>query len=348
LLEGEGRGGKSAAVERSVAAADALAGWLGTSRAQGGSVGRWSLWVKVPWKVGGGWWRWGRSLGRGCCIDWGGSGVEDLGLVHAKARAFDVDHDGVMHETVNDGRGDHGVAQIVAELLEIDVGGDECRSLAIAAVDDLEEEGGVAGVVLFEPIEAQFVNEQKIGRGIQFELLGEALVGEAREQVGEHVSGGGVAAAIELLAADEKKGFGQMALAGAGVASEDKPLLSGYEVQGGQLEDMGLVEAGLEVEVEIGEKLTFDEARLLDATFDAALGAGVGLDGEQPFQELGGRQSVVSRVGELLVKDLPDLAQLQREEVVLDPGQGLGGGLHAPFPPLAAGRARRTPPEAAA
>ena len=252
--------------------------------------------------------------------------------MHAEAGAFDVDHDGVMHETVNDGRGDHGVAQIVAELPEIDVGGDECRSLAIAAVDDLEEEGGVAGIVLFEPIEAQFVNEQHIGRRIQFELLGETLVGEAGEQVGEHVSGGGVAAPIELLAADEKDGFGQMALAGAGVAGKDKPLLASYEVQGGQLEDLGLFDAGLEVEVEIRQKLAFDEPRLFDATFDAALGAGVGLDGEQPFQELGGRQSVLSRVGELLVKNLPDLVQLQGDQVVLDPGQGLGV-LHAPSPP---------------
>lgn len=256
--------------------------------------------------------------------------------MHAEAGAFDVDQDGVMDETVNDSRCGDGVAQIIAELLEIDVGGDECGGLAIAAFDDLEEEGGVACVVLFEAIEPELVNEENVGRGIEFELLGETLVGESGEQVGEHVGGGGVAAAIELLAADEKKGFGQMALTGAGVAGQDEPLLAGYEVQGGEFEDLGLVEAGLEVEVEVRQELTFDEARLLDATFDAALGARVDLDGEEPFQELCGRQRVLSRVGEFGVKDLPDFAQFQREEVVVDPVQGLGIGLHAPSPPLAA------------
>lgn len=124
--------------------------------------------------------------------------------MHTVAGSLDVDHDGMVHHAVDDGGGDDGVPQIVAQLLKVNVGSKKRGSPAVAAIDDLEEERSVAGIVLFEAIESDFIDQQDIGRGVLLELLGQALVGEAGEEMEEHVGGGGVAAAVELGAADQK------------------------------------------------------------------------------------------------------------------------------------------------
>jgi hypothetical protein len=68
--------------------------------------------------------------------------------MHPPARSLDVDDDGVMHHAVHNGGGDDGISQVIAGFLEGDVGRDQRRALAVAAVDDYEEERGVPGVVL--------------------------------------------------------------------------------------------------------------------------------------------------------------------------------------------------------
>lgn len=237
----------------------------------------------------------------------------------------------MVDHAVDDGSGDDGVAEIVTELFKVNVRSEECGRLAVAAVDDLEEEGGVASVVLLQAIEAELIDEQDVGGGVLPELPGQALVSESGEQAGEHVGRGGVATAIELGAGDEEQRLGEVALAGAGVAGEHETLFAGHEVEAGELEDLGLVDAGLKIEVEIGEQLAFGDARLSDAPFDAPLGAGLRLDGKESFQELGGRQRVLGRVSELGVKSLADLAQIERVQVGADAGQGLLF-LHRPAP----------------
>ncbi len=58
----------------------------------------------------------------------------------------------MMHHSVYNGCRDDGVSQVIAEILESNVRGEKRRSLAVTAVDDLEEQGSVFGVLLFQPI----------------------------------------------------------------------------------------------------------------------------------------------------------------------------------------------------
>jgi len=84
-----------------------------------------------------------------------------------------------------------------------------------------------------------------------FELLVEALVRAASHQLREHVGSGGIAAAVEVCAADEKQGLGDMAFSGAGVACNDKPLFAPDKVQLCDLQDLCLVHPGLELKIEV-------------------------------------------------------------------------------------------------
>ena len=96
-----------------------------------------------------------------------------------------------------------GSPQVVAEFLEVDVGGDEGGALAVPAVYDLEEEGGVSRVLLLQPVKTQFIDEENVGCGILFEPSMKAVVGLAGKKVREHIGRGGVPASVELFAANE-------------------------------------------------------------------------------------------------------------------------------------------------
>ena len=96
--------------------------------------------------------------------------------MHPPARAVNVDYYGVMHHAVHDGGGDDGISQVVAEFLEGDVGGDQRGALAVPAVDDFEEERGVPGVVLFQPVEPYFIDQENVRSGIMFEPLVQAAI----------------------------------------------------------------------------------------------------------------------------------------------------------------------------
>jgi len=58
-----------------------------------------------------------------------------------------------------------------------------------------------------------------------------ALIGEACHQFREHVGSGGIAAAVKVLAPEEKQSLGDMALSGAGVACNDQALPTLDKVQ---------------------------------------------------------------------------------------------------------------------
>lgn len=84
-----------------------------------------------------------------------------------------------------------------------------------------------------------------------FQFLVKALIGEAGHQLREHVGSGGIAAAVKVLASDEKQGLGDMAFSGAGVSCNHKSLFPPDKVQLRNLQDLWFVHAGLEVEVEV-------------------------------------------------------------------------------------------------
>jgi len=65
-----------------------------------------------------------------------------------------MEDDGMMHHAVNNRGGDDGITEVIAEVLEVDVRCEKCRTLTVTAVDDLEEQRSMFGVLLLEPVKA--------------------------------------------------------------------------------------------------------------------------------------------------------------------------------------------------
>jgi len=59
-----------------------------------------------------------------------------------------------MYHAIDNRGSDDGVSEVITEVLEVDVGREKCRTLAVAAVDDLEEERSILSVLLLQPIKA--------------------------------------------------------------------------------------------------------------------------------------------------------------------------------------------------
>jgi len=156
-----------------------------------------------------------------------------------------------------------------------------------------------------------------------FQLLVEALVRAAGHQLREHIGSGGIATAVEVLASQEEQGLGDMAFSGAGVAGDDQPLLTPDKVQFGDLQDLCFVHPGLEAKIEVRKELTIRESGLLDSSLDPSFDPGVGLDGQQPFQELGGGKCLLCGTGKLRIKNLLYSQKLQGLQMLPDSGQGL-------------------------
>ena len=156
-----------------------------------------------------------------------------------------------------------------------------------------------------------------------FQLLVEAQIRAACHQLREHVGSGGIATAVEVSAADEKQGLGDMAFSSAGVTCNDKPLFTLDKVQFCDFQDLCFVHPGLELKVEVRKELALREPGLLDPSLDPSFDPGICLDGQQPFKEFGGRQRLLGGPGKLLVKDPLYSQKLQGLEMLPDPGQGL-------------------------
>ena len=60
----------------------------------------------------------------------------------------------MMHHAIDNGGGDDGISEVIAEVLEVDVRCEKCRTFAVTAVDDLEEQRGIFGVLLLQPVKA--------------------------------------------------------------------------------------------------------------------------------------------------------------------------------------------------
>jgi hypothetical protein len=84
-----------------------------------------------------------------------------------------------MHHAVYDCGSDYGIAKIIPKVFEVDVGGEKGRSLAVAAVYDLEEQRSVFCILLLQPVKAYFIDEEDIGGGILSEFSVEALISSA-------------------------------------------------------------------------------------------------------------------------------------------------------------------------
>ena len=78
--------------------------------------------------------------------------------MYAVTGSVDVDNDRMMHHSINNSGCDDGIAQVLAQGLEVDVGCQNGGIFAVPAFDDLEEQRGVATRFLFQSVEADFVD----------------------------------------------------------------------------------------------------------------------------------------------------------------------------------------------
>ena len=60
----------------------------------------------------------------------------------------------MMHHSVYNRGGDDGVSEVIAEVLEVNIRCEKCRTFTVTAVDELEEQRGIFGVLLFYPVKA--------------------------------------------------------------------------------------------------------------------------------------------------------------------------------------------------
>lgn len=65
-------------------------------------------------------------------------------LAHAVAGTFDLDHDGMVQQPVEQCGGDDGIAEDLTPFGEAAIGGEDHGALFVAGVDELEEQVGAA------------------------------------------------------------------------------------------------------------------------------------------------------------------------------------------------------------
>ncbi len=169
-----------------------------------------------------------------------------------------------MHEAVEDGGGHGGVAEVLAPVLHDAVGGDDDgAAVLVALVDDgLQQFGrGVADA----PGQEQVVEHEQVGLdpGAQHGCL---LGGAGQGVVGELGVGLDVAHVIALQRGLVGHGLGHMALAGAGLADDQRVGAVADELESVQLEAGRARQLGVEAPVEVGQGGLLVQARLLEPT----------------------------------------------------------------------------------
>ncbi len=235
-------------------------------------------------------------------------------------RPLDIDNDRVVDHSVDGGSGDDRVAEIIAELFKVDVCGNDSRTFAVPAIDNLMEETGIGGIMLFQAVEADFVNEQDLWGEKPLEFLVQAIVGKAGEEFFEHACGGNIAAAMVLPATDKEQGFGDMTFAGAGVAGQDQPLFASYKFQGCKLHDLSFVDALLKIEIKIGEEFPVGHFGLSDPPFGPSFGTSIIFQSEQALKKIRNRNGFGGGPAKFVVKDGGNAVQPQFEKELLEPG----------------------------
>ena len=228
----------------------------------------------------------------------------EVAVFEAVAVAFEGEDLGVVNEPVDHRGGGDVVAEDLAPGAEGLVAGDDQRGAFVAAGDEHEHQ--VRGLRVERDV-ADLVDDQQRDPLQPVELCVEAAValgvGEQRDPFGR----GAERDAVAGQAGADPERDREVGLAGAGRAEQDDVLLAGEEVELAEMQDGVALEAGLEGEVELLQRLARGEPRGLDPGLAAVAVAAVGLGLQQ-------------RGGELLV------APLLRAGAVGELGQRPGGG----------------------
>jgi hypothetical protein len=127
----------------------------------------------------------------------GGAGGGGAAFSEAVALAFEGDHGGVVHESVDQRGGDHRVAEDLAPGFEPAVAGDHDAAALVAARDQGEEQ--VRGLA-FEREVADFVDDQQLVALDAFEFLVEGVALLGFFESADPLLGGGERDAVAVLA----------------------------------------------------------------------------------------------------------------------------------------------------
>ncbi len=74
--------------------------------------------------------------------------------MHSPTGSLDIEDDGMVHHAIYNRGGDNRISEVIAEFLEANIGCENDRTLAVTAIDDLEEQRGILAVLLLQPIKS--------------------------------------------------------------------------------------------------------------------------------------------------------------------------------------------------
>lgn len=152
----------------------------------------------------------------------------------------------------------------------------------MASVEDLVQELGLAGALLLDGVVAEVVDDEEVRPSVDLQALGEGVVGQRGDEVGEEVGAGGVPDAMVGGACANREGLRDMAVPDA-VLPEQQEVLSALDpVECSEGHHEVSVQPRLEVEVERLESGMVGEFGLFDAAMDAAFRPPVRLGGKDP------------------------------------------------------------------
>jgi hypothetical protein len=161
----------------------------------------------------------------------GAARLEEPGLellAESVTVALDVDGDGVMKPAIEDGGGDHRIAEHLASGPEALIAAEDDGPALVAAQDELEEEVGALAV---DGDVADLVDDEQLRLPRELEALVEPVLGEGLAEGGDEARGRGEERAHALLAGLEPEGDGQMSLADARRA-EEQDIITALDVPG--------------------------------------------------------------------------------------------------------------------
>ena len=189
----------------------------------------------------------------------------------AVAAAFNGDGLGVMQQPVQQRGGQDAVVVEDAGPLLVDAVGRNGDAAAFVAVaDDLEED---VGAELVDGQIAKLVDTQQLGAEVAVQgALDAAACGGCGGDGVDDVDGAGEEHRVCAQAGGVAQGGEQMGLSEAGRRNEDGVAVLGEPMQLEQVLDLGAVDLGGPVPVELFERLEHGETRVLDAALHAAIG----------------------------------------------------------------------------
>jgi hypothetical protein len=134
-------------------------------------------------------------------------------LAQPVAGPFDLDHDSVVEQTIEQRSGDHGAAENLPPLSEATVGGQDHRAALVACVDQLEEQVAAARD---DRLVADLVDDKQGKPAVEADFLSQRpLPLGAREGIDKIGQGNEVDAASGLHRLDAERDP-EVRLAGAG------------------------------------------------------------------------------------------------------------------------------------